>query len=170
MFIPIIHDSLTLGGFMQAGQKLTIFSLNMMAMTSRDEVTFEGEQSGGKLIVSERPKPRQRKIRRWVVEPENDTLVFDGWDLPITSDMAAGGSFRGNACLNMVGDIAVIRDYVKNRNLNPLFSRFDSVLCVKANDLNTPEVCVFSEVATSHAVVQTIRETGSMPRNLPVTL
>ncbi len=155
---------------MQAGQKLTIFSLNMMAMTSRDEVEFVEERPEAKIVVQERGKPRQRKFRRYLMELERDTLVFDGWDLPITSDMAAGGSFRGNACLNMVGDIVVIRDYVKNRNLNPLFSRFDSVLCVKANDLNTPEVCVFPDVPTSHSVVMTIRETGEGPKNGPVML
>ena len=61
---------------MEAGQKLTIFSLNMIAMTSRSEVTFIEERPDGKITVQERPKPRQRKLRAWIqaLEKDNGTL------------------------------------------------------------------------------------------------
>lgn len=154
---------------MEPGQKITIFGINWMAMTSRMEVTVRDVKEEGKLVCEERPKPRQRNRKVYgfnVLKP--DVLVFDGWDLPISCDSASFNGFRGNACLNMVGDLAVVRDYVKNRNLNPKFSRFDSVLLVTA-DLDAPEECVFPDAPTSSAIVERVRmNTKSVGQNAPV--
>ena len=62
---------------------------------------------------------------------------------------------RGNACLNLVGDPAVIKDWIMNKNLNASFSRFDSVILIDG-EKETP---LFPDVPTSHAVVLRIRET-----------
>jgi len=156
---------------MEPGQKVTIFGINWMAMTCRMEVTVRDVKEEGKLVCEERPKPRQRNRRIFgfdVLKP--DGLVFEGWDLPISCDSAAFGSFRGNACLNMVGDFDLVRDYVRNRNLNPAFSRFDSVLLVTA-DLDGPEVCVFPDAPTSSAIVERVRlGSKSVGQNEPVVL
>ncbi|MFH0989863.1 MAG: hypothetical protein V1799_07600 [bacterium] len=123
-------------------------------MTSLSEIKVKEVLSEGLVVAVYRNK---RTPLRMNLFAENDRLVFEGWDLPVSTDMKSFSTFRGNACLNLVGDPEVIRDFIDNRNLNPRFSRKDIVLLIPGPDCGN-EIPLYPEVETYHAVVQRIRQ------------
>lgn len=139
------------------GSKLTIFSVSsFMATTLKQEVEIVSESQDRAVF-------RTQSKRKLFFLPEfNDsTLVFEGWDLPIKTDsdvfskeeMFTTNLMRGNACLNLVGDIELIREYVQHKNLNENFKRLDVVIQIDGAKENP----VFWNVPTNHAVVERIR-------------
>jgi hypothetical protein len=45
--------------------------------------------------------------------------VFGGWEVPFKADTDSGGEMiSGNACLNLVGDPAVILEWIETKQLN----------------------------------------------------
>ena len=118
----------------KVGQKLTIIQIsNALAHTVKDEIT----------VVSVLPEPQplpsyvngpvtahsygtmklrgKRKIYRLDIRTE--ALVFDGWDIPVKIDREVanpmgGFSFSGNACFNLGGDPALLKDWIENKALN----------------------------------------------------
>jgi len=139
------------------GQRLTIFEISScMAMTVKREIQICGE-------LNDRVTYRVHNQRKMFYLPKfnESALIFDGWDIPIKYDgeiQRMGKHFmlstsRGNACLNLVGDIQLIKEWVQSKNLNENFTRFDEVIHIDG-DKETP---VFPEVPTHHAVVERIR-------------
>jgi len=139
------------------GQRLTIFEISsMMAMTHKREIQICGE-------LNDRVTFRIHGQRKMFYLPKfnESALIFDGWDIPIKYDgeiTRQGAHFqtstiRGNACLNLVGDMQLIREWVQSKNLNENFTRFDVVIHIDG----AKETPVFPEVPTSHAVVERIR-------------
>jgi len=139
------------------GSKLTIFEISpWMAMTVKREIEITGEL-GGKVTF----KPKGKRKQYYLPTFTESSLVFAGWDLPIKidSEVEKMGTYfmistsRGNACLNLVGPIETIREYVQTKNLNENFTRFDEVIHIDG-EKETP---VFPDVPTHHAVVERIR-------------
>ena len=150
---------------------LTIIGISsFMATTTRTTYRATGEEHEGKPVFKEN-KPRVRKkftLRTPdVTQMERDQLVFvssngkNPFPLPLDSEVTVKSdsyfettSYRGNACINIVGDPLEIRALIESGNINKNFSRYDSVLAIEG-EKETP---VYPEVETSHAVVQRIRE------------
>jgi len=139
------------------GQRLTIFEISsMMAMTHKREIQICGELNG-------RVTYRVHGERKMFYLPtfNESALIFEGWDIPIKYDgeITTQGAYfqtstsRGNACLNLVGDMQLIKEWVQSKNLNENFTRFDEVIHIDG-EKETP---VFPEVPTHHAVVERIR-------------
>ena len=139
------------------GQRLTTFEISScMAMTVKREIQICGE-------LNDKITFRIHGQRKMFYLPKfnESALIFEGWDLPIKTDgdisiqgpVFKTSTMRGNACLNLVGDIQLIKEWVQSKNLNENFTRFDEVIHIDG-DKETP---VFPEVPTHHAVVERIR-------------
>src|SRR3990167_10443276 len=109
------------------GQKLTVFSIsNSMAHTIKQEITVASSLVCEMGILDGRHerqrlgtyKPRGK--RKFYLDIQNHSLVFEGWDLPIISDFevrreCGTTNFNGNACLNLgAPTIGVLKDYIDN--------------------------------------------------------
>ncbi len=139
------------------GTKLTLIEISpWMAMTVKREIEITGEL-GGRTTY----KVRDKRKQFYLSPPTDSTLVFEGWDLPIRTDgevIKIGAVFssttsRGNACLNLVAPLELIKEYVLIRNRNEKFTRLDTVIRIDGEE----EIPVFPDVPTSHAVVERIR-------------
>ncbi|MFH0772893.1 MAG: hypothetical protein V1922_01105 [bacterium] len=139
------------------GQRLTIFEISScMAMTVKREIQICGELND-KITFHIHG---QRKMF-YLPKFNESALIFEGWDLPIKYDgeIETQGAYfktstsRGNACLNLVGPIETIREYVQSKNLNEKFARFDVVIQIEGEK----EIPVFLNYPTQHAVVERIR-------------
>jgi len=127
-----------------------------MAMTVKREIQICGE-------LNDKVTFRIHGQRKMFYLPKfnESALIFEGWDLPIKTDgdisiqgpVFKTSTMRGNACLNLVGDMQLIKEWVQSKNLNENFTRFDEVIHIDG-DKETP---VFPEVPTHHAVVERIR-------------
>lgn len=139
------------------GSKLTIFEISSwMAMTVKREIEITGELNGRVTF-----KQRGKRKQFYLSPPKDSTLIFEGWDLPIRTDgevIKIGAVFststsRGNACLNLVAPIELLREYLQTKNLNEKFTRFDVVIQIDGDK----EIPVFLNCPTQHAVVERIR-------------
>lgn len=142
---------------------------SMMAQTTHTQVVSTGEQtSDGKLIVKENKKGARKRYVMRTDAIDNGTLLFIG-DVPFKTDGETklppdASSFsrtlmRGNACLNLTGDPAVIKEWIETKNLNPAFTRFDTVIHIDG-ETETP---LYPEAETSHAVVLRMRAKINAP-------
>ena len=83
----------------QEDQKLTVFKINWLAMTSKAEVKIARE-------LNDRPTIKMRGKRKEFYLDDNDALIFNGWDLPIIRDAEIDRGdgtmiMQGNAMLNI---------------------------------------------------------------------
>jgi hypothetical protein len=103
------------------------------------------------------------KRKEYFLDLKPDTLVFDGWDVPFKADTEGSGRFSGNACFNLVGDPAVIREWVETRQLNSSVgdrARAKILVWPKERDsLHMGEgAFLYPEIDTHHAVINRIKE------------
>jgi hypothetical protein len=157
MMIPHLH----------VGQKLTLIGIDdALAITHRIEIEIRDVQP---------PQPtghqnqkirlgifRQRgKRKEFYLALAKDTLVFEGWDIPFTVDTDGGGLFSGNACYNLVGDPAVIREWIETRQLNPgVGDETRAKILVwpeKRENVNAEGTLLYPEIPTSHAVIKRMK-------------
>jgi len=139
------------------GTRLTLIEISpWMAMTVKREIEITGELNGKVTF-----KPKGKRKQYYLPTFTESSLVFEGWDLPIKidSEIEKQGSYfvtttsRNNACLNLVGPIETIREYIQTKNLNEKFARFDVVIQIEGEK----EIPVFLNCPTQHAVVERIR-------------
>ncbi len=145
-------ENKTLLSAIRPGMKLTKIDISeMMATTCKVEFTVHemlGEPmfrphyqaaTFGKVRIGSYKPPRKRSA--YYLDLDSDTLLFEGWDLPVKTDHelpqrdSSGGasfvSFSGNAMLNLWAEsISVLKDWIEHRNLNPFFTDFDHVIYV----------------------------------------
>lgn len=134
---------------------------DFMAQTTKGQAKATGQTtSEGKPIFKENKKGA-RKLFTLRNLDKKDTLVFAG-DVPfkVDSEAVITGQglttriIRGNACINLVGDREVIKDYINNHNLNESFTAYDAVMLI----VGDKEMPLYPEVPTQHAVVERIRK------------
>lgn len=140
---------------------LTIIGIgDFMGSTFRRQVKATGQEQGGRPIFKE-TKKGSRKMFMMRNLNNKDTLIFKG-DIPFAIDgdvstQTANGFIstiiRGNACLNLVGDANIVKDYIENHNLNENFSAFDHVLLIDGEK----EIPLYPDTPTAHAVIERIR-------------
>jgi len=135
---------------LRKGSKLTIVFIEpILATTRRIEVESRGVKGD-----SDTPVFVYRGKRKLVKLPfltDKDTIILAGWDLPFKVDTEVG-KFRGNACLNFIGNpnltsyvasvvslpsttglrAAAIRDYI-SLNLNLYFKNRGHIILIEGD-------------------------------------
>lgn len=97
---------------LQDGEKITVFSINGMAITSKIEATVKGK--GGRLGYFGCLKGK-RKMR--YLFPKSELIVFKGWNLPIKADSDTN-MFCGNACFNFIAESPeLLKEFILQNNL-----------------------------------------------------
>ena len=138
-----------------AGDKLTRFTINGLAMTSKDEIT----------VVKTEPERiifkygRKKQLYAIKLPFANDNLIFKGHNLPVLTEYEhTNGRFMlGNACFNLAGmETPKLREYIEKNNINPNFNRHGCILNI-TSDIENPEL-VYPEVDIYHAVISQIKE------------
>lgn len=108
----------------QTGQKLTIITVgSMLANTIRAEIQITGEHNGEPIYKN------KGKRKQFYFRPGKDMLVFEGWDLPVDSNVNEGTSsfMLSGSGINLInrekpGDIEATRKWIEEHNLNEAFS------------------------------------------------
>lgn len=106
------------------GQKLTIITVGqMLANTMRAEIEISGEHNGEPIFKN------KGKRKQFYFSPKKEMLVFEGWNLPIDSNVNEGtNSFvLSGSGLNLInreapGDIEATRKWIEEHNINELFN------------------------------------------------
>lgn len=149
------------------GGKYSLYHIDsMMAMSHKTEIKVQDiEPEQGRIIFT---KPRGRK--RFILRLESKDYqsapmkpyvggIFEGWDQPIKCDTEQkSGVMRGNACMNFIGTVEAIREWIDNNQLNPGF-RKDNIIAIDPDKANvcgeTPETVVYPELVEPgrHAVI-----------------
>jgi hypothetical protein len=155
------------------GEKYTIYGLSGMATTARREVIITDVLDSPeyrKAYVSDQPSVHgtwrigayreHRKRKQYHLDFKTDqTLVIPSWDHLLT-DADAYHAFCGNACLNLAGSIADVKELVA-KNINPHFSNYDILLAYPAPHTELPDhdgLMVYPEYPTTHAVILRTRD------------
>jgi len=150
----------------EKGKKYTLFRMNGMAMTSKQQIIVVDFDAEGNPIYKEpgkrKPYILRLKTRAYVSAPEKmfDGAVFEGLDQPYTCDTDGGRVFRGNALFNFVGDAAGIKAWIQGKQLNPWFE-LSVVLAISDKDSKDVETPVFPEFYKGgHAVMDRLLKEG----------
>lgn len=85
----------------------------------------------GRMIFTHNKKGAKKKFLL-KSDMGSDTLAFVG-DIPFMADSDTS-KWSGSATLNLVGDAAVIKDWILTKNLNPNFTGFDKVMIANGHD------------------------------------
>lgn len=137
----------------QPKDKLTIFSINGMAATSKDEITVEKIEES-RIIFK---RGRKRALYTMPFPFTNDRLVFKGHKIILKTDFEHfGNTFCGNACYNLGGlPASEMRVFIEIKNINKNFHGYAKILCM-TDDPEKPKL-LYPELETSHAVIQRIK-------------
>ena len=144
----------------QKGSRLTIIYIeSILATTKRIEVESRGAPAGSD--TSTFVYRGKRKIVELPTLTALDTIILVGWDLPFKVDTELG-KFRGNACLNFIGNpnlssaklrAEAIKDYI-SLNLNSNFVNRGHVILIEGDQ----EILLYPEIDSDHAVVQCMQK------------
>ena len=139
----------------KSNDKLTLISINGMAMTSKDEIKVI-EVYPDKFIFQ---RGRKRSLYKMSLPLKNDVMVFKGHKIPVMTDFEYynGRVMLGNACFNLGGmETPKLREYIDKNNINPNFNHHGCILNIR-EDIDNPEL-VYPEVDIYHAVISRIKE------------
>jgi len=108
---------------LKVGMQLTTFSISGFAHTVRSEIKIT-DILNNQVVFS--PKGKRKK---YYLKIEKDTLVFEGWDLPIKDDYTVfGNTFMGNARLNLGGiEPEELKKFIMEKNINPSFNDYSRI-------------------------------------------
>ena len=146
---------------LKKGDKVTLFHINGLAMTSKNEIIFEYITETH--IVFKLPK--KRKLLQYKIKEIG--LAFKEHNLPIKSDMD-GNCFRGNACYNLVSKMSKkeVLEYIEANNIaNTSDSDKAHMMYLsieEASDLDnimTIENCLYPKAEHYSSIIDTIRNT-----------
>jgi hypothetical protein len=155
---------------LQVGQKLTLVWIDdMMALTHRQEIEVRsviepikvGYEGKNTRVGTYRVRGKRKEF---FLDLKLDTLVFDCWDVPFKADTEDSSCFSGNACFNLVGDPAVIREWVDTRQLNSGVGdqAKAKILVWPAKERDSLTIgegtLLYPEIDTHHAVINRIKE------------
>jgi hypothetical protein len=152
---------------LRVGQKLTLIWIDsMMALSHRQEIEVRSVQEPTRTgYQNEKTRQGTYRVRGkrkdYYLDLGHDTLVFDGWDIPFKVDSEVGNTFSGNACFNLVGDPAVIREWVETKQLNTHIgdpAKSEILVWPAKREVNTEGTPLYPEIASTHAVINRIKE------------
>lgn len=151
---------------LQKGAKLTIVYIEpILATTKRIEVESKGVKDFTYPFCTSTPTPifvyrGKRKIVELPMLTNQDTIILAGWDMPFKVDTELG-KFRGNACLNFIGNpnlsskslrADAIRDYI-SLNLNLYFKNRGHIILIEGEQ----EILLYPDIDSDHAVVRRMK-------------
>jgi hypothetical protein len=152
---------------LSGGQRVTLLKIDdCLAMTHRYE--FEIRQvlepqavgyQGSKQRVA---VVRQRGKRKdFYLDLAADDILLDGWGQPFRTDTEGAGVMAGNACYNLVGDPAAIRECIETRAVLPISDHAKAKIIVARCERTTcgddGQELLFPKIETHHAVVNRMR-------------
>ena len=155
---------------LQVGQKLTLVWIDdVMALTHRQEIEVRsviepikvGYEGRNTRVGTYRVRGKRKDF---FFDLKPDTLVFDGWDVPFKADTEDSSCFSGNACFNLVGDPAVIREWLETKQLNTSVGdqAKAKILVWPAKERDSLTIgegtLLYPEIDTHHAVINRIKE------------
>jgi len=116
---------------MKNDEKLTIIYINDFSILVKYEITvkeyFSYENEEGFLF-------RLRgKRTNYVYEPNNNYLIFKGWDIPlkIERELSSSSSLMNGTI--RIGGVDDALEWVKKNNVNEQFNRFDRIVDLAKN-------------------------------------
>jgi hypothetical protein len=150
-------------------QRVTLLKIdNMMAMTHRyefevREVLPEPYQLVGYYKVPRVAEVRQRGKRKdFYLDLAHDDILLDGWDVPFKTDTECSGVFAGNACYNLVGNPAAIRECLEAKAVFPISESAKAKVLVTPTVRTTCDdsdtIILYADIDTHHAVINRMKE------------
>ena len=148
----------------EVGKQYTTYSIGeCMAWTtvSRFKVNQVDED---KIIFTPKGKRKQYILRfarkdyaSAPIKPYS-AAIFADWEQPYRADTEGGRIMNGNACINIMGDAAGVRDWFEVMQLNPNFDRTKVVAREPDQEFSEgKETAVFAdEYKGGHAVIDRI--------------
>jgi hypothetical protein len=154
---------------LHSGRKLTIFTIDsILAMTHRKFIEIRTVEKEPKRMGYDNNlrlgtyRERGARPKEFFFDLPSDALVFDGWDVPFTADTDGGGMISGNACFNLVGDPAVIRDWIETKQLNSeVGDGVKGTILVWPEDRSNIDVepkLLYPELETRNSVIDDLKE------------
>jgi hypothetical protein len=157
---------------LSGGQRVTLLKVDdCLAMTHRYEfevrqvlepqaVGYEGSKQRVAVV-------RQRgKRKAFYLDLARDDILLDGWCLPFRTDTEGGGVMAGNACYNLVGDSAAIRECIETRAVLPISDDAKAKIIVSRGERTTCSgdglELLYADIETDHAVVCRMREAAAL--------
>ena len=152
---------------MHEGQRVTLLKVDdMMAMTHRYEFTVSEVLPPAKVGYEGRNlrvgMVKQRGKRKEVyLDLRHDDILLDGWDVPFKADTECAGVFSGNACYNLVGDAAAIKEWIETKAVFPVSNGAKGKIIVMAGPRTKCDdsglVLLYPEVDARHAVIDRMK-------------
>jgi hypothetical protein len=152
---------------LSVGQRVTLLKIDdWLAMTHKYElevravldvraVGYEGRQ---KRVAVVRQRGRRKDI---YLDLAADDILLDGWGLPFRTDTEGGGVVSGNACYNLVGDSAAIRDVIETKALFPVTEAAKGKIIVARSDRtkcnDDDQELLYPHIQTQHVVVNRMK-------------
>jgi len=109
---------------LKINEQYTIINISdALACTSKRQWTITGEENGRLFGTMDK-----KKKTYYLPKITNETLVFKGHNIPLTTDSETG-RFFSNACLNfVVDDPKTAQEYIKTNNINPDFTAWHEIM------------------------------------------
>jgi hypothetical protein len=152
---------------LKIGQRVTLLNIDeCLAMSHRHELELRSVldpepvgYQGRKTRVGTVRQRGKRKELYFDLGP--DDILLDGWNVPFRMDTECDGVFAGNACFNIVGDPAEVRQYIETRAIRPLTDDAKARIIVAREPRTTCSdngtELLYPEIQTHHAVVNRMK-------------
>jgi hypothetical protein len=150
------------------GQRVTLLKIDeMMAMSHRYELEVRGLVTPTESVGYEGRKQRVAVVRQRGKRKEQfldlaaDDILLEGWDVPFKTDTECGGVWAGNACFNLVGDPAAVRDCIESKVVFPVTDSAKAKIIVTRTERTTcsdeGQELLYPDIDTGHAVVNRMK-------------
>jgi hypothetical protein len=153
---------------LSAWQRVTLLKIGeCMAMTHRYELEVRSVLEP-KAVGYERRRQRVAIVRQrgkrknQYLDLAADDILLDGWGLPFQTDTEAGGIMAGNACYNLVGEPAAVRQCIERRAAFPVRDDAKAKIIVARGPRTRCDdeglELLYPDIDTGHAVVNRMKE------------
>ena len=150
------------------GQRLTLLTIDdVMAMTHRRELEIR-QVLDSKLVGYHNCRQRVAVVRRrgrrkdQYLDLACDDILLDGWGLAFKTDTEGQGVMSGNACFNLIGEPATIRELIETKAVRPFSDSAKAKILVSRTERTTCDdsglELLYPEIDTHHAVVRRFKE------------
>lgn len=102
------------------------FSISWMVTTIHEKIkifSIDGDRISFKI-------GKERTMRER--ELNDSDLLFICEEVPFKADIDTN-RFMGNACINLIGEESVLKDWIKNKNINNLINPTKINICIESN-------------------------------------
>ncbi len=152
----------------KAGQRVTLLKIDdIMAMSHRYELEVRDVLGQHERVGYEGRKLRVATVRQkgkrkeFYLDLAHDDILLDGWELPFQTDTECSGVFSGNACYNLVGDPAAIRECLETKAVFPISDTAKAKVLVTPTVRTTCDdsgtVILYQDLDTHHAVINRMK-------------